>query len=640
MPPMPSKSLARRDILKTAGALALTTALGACAQKSGTVPAQSPAQGTSAPATAPAAETQQLLSEATEFLLRAYPESASNAGVDVGARAGLKSRLSDHSAEGQAAIAEETASFLARMERVNAAALPAPLPADAALALEVVRTVFERASEGFAFPFGDVALLNTYWSYRNSPYTVAQNTGAFVDIPFFLDSAHSVATGEDAQAYLARLEAFAGQLDGETERVRRDAAAGMILPDFLLAKTMGLFTDTLARNTADWGVVRSLAGKAAAIPGDPLPGDWKAEATAIAAGKIRPAIERQLAALEALAPEATSDAGVGARPRGDEYYAWALKASTTTDMTPGEVHAMGLEELDALHGRMDPILRAEGYTKGTVGERMKALAEDPRFQFSKGDKGREEIVALIEATLADIRTRMPEAFETLVPGFLEITRIPREAEGGAPAAYGGAGSIDGKQPGHFWINLRDTALHSRYSLPDLTYHEAIPGHVWQGEYTFKQPLIRSLLAFNAYSEGWALYAEQIADELGVYDDFPVGRLGYLQSLAFRACRLVVDTGLHAKGWSRERAVQFFVERNGSNPREVASEVDRYCAWPGQACGYKVGHTAINRLRTKAQDVLGERYDFRRFNDAVVLGGSVPMTVLARVIDNHIARELS
>ncbi len=225
-----------------------------------------------------------------------------------------------------------------------------------------------------------------------------------------------------------------------------------------------------------------------------------------------------------------------------------------------------------------------------------------------------------------------------MPGFLEVTRIPQEVEAGAPSAYGGAGSVDGKQPGKFWINLRDTDLHRTFTLQDLTYHEAIPGHVWQGEYTFKQPLIRSLLAFNAYSEGWALYAEQIADELGVYDDFPVGRLGYLQSLAFRACRLVVDTGLHAKRWTRQQGIDFFVVNNGSNPDEVQGEVDRYCSWPGQACGYKVGHSAIVRLRQKAKMALGDKFDFRRFNDALLLSGNVPMTVLERVVDDYIESE--
>jgi uncharacterized protein (DUF885 family) len=247
-------------------------------------------------------------------------------------------------------------------------------------------------------------------------------------------------------------------------------------------------------------------------------------------------------------------------------------------------------------------------------------------------------MSFIDDTLTDIRGRMPDAFETLVPGYLEVVRISPDVEAGAPGAYGGAGSIDGTKPGHFWINLRSTDLHNKFNLADLTYHEAIPGHVWQGEYAFKQSLTRSLLAFNAYSEGWALYAQQIADELGVYADFPVGRLGYLQSLAFRACRLVVDTGLHAKRWTRDEANQWFVENNGSNPEEVRGEVDRYCAWPGQALGYKVGHSAINRLREKAERELGEKFDYRRFNDAVVLGGSVPMTVLGRVIDSYIARE--
>jgi uncharacterized protein (DUF885 family) len=220
---------------------------------------------------------------------------------------------------------------------------------------------------------------------------------------------------------------------------------------------------------------------------------------------------------------------------------------------------------------------------------------------------------------------------------MEVKRMSPEAEPGAPAAYGGAGSIDGKIPGRFWINLRTTDLHRKYDLPDLTFHESIPGHIWQGEYTHNEPLIRQLLAFNAYSEGWALYAEQLADELGAYDGDPVGRLGYLQSIAFRAVRLIVDTGIHAKRWTRQQGVDYFVNVNGSNPVEVASEVDRYCAWPGQACGYKVGHTTINRLRDKAKAELGPKFDLKAFDDAVVLGGNVPMDVLAKNIDDYIAR---
>jgi uncharacterized protein (DUF885 family) len=326
-----------------------------------------------------------------------------------------------------------------------------------------------------------------------------------------------------------------------------------------------------------------------------------------------------------------------ARPHGDDYYPWALKASTTTTMTPDEVHQMGLDQVNELHGRMDPILKSIGYTTGSVGERMKQLAQDPRYKFSEGDKGRAKIMAFIQERLKLIRAVLPRAFHTMVRGNLEVRRLPPAEEPGAPGAYGGAGSIDGKIPGKFWINLRTTDLHRRYDLPDLAAHEAIPGHVWQGEYANKLPLIRTQLAFNAYSEGWALYAEQLVDELGVYDDFPEGRLGYLQSLAFRAARLVVDTGLHAKRWSRQQGLDYFVNANGSNPGEMASEVDRYCSWPGQACGYKVGHTTINRLRDEAKADLGQKFDLPYFDDAVVLGGNVPMDVLAKNVDDYIAR---
>ena len=330
------------------------------------------------------------------------------------------------------------------------------------------------------------------------------------------------------------------------------------------------------------------------------------------------------------------DAGIWARPGGDEFYAWALRASTTTRMTPEEIHHMGVEQLAELHGRMDPILKQLGYTQGSVGDRMNALAKDPAYKFPDNDQGRAEVVAYIQTWLDRIRAELPRAFRTLAKGNVEVKRLPPEEEPGAPAAYGGAGSIDGSTPGRMWINLRTTDLHSKYSLPDLAMHEAIPGHAWQGEYANQMPLIRSMLAFNAYSEGWGLYAEQLADELGLYDDFPVGRLGYLQSIAFRACRLVVDTGIHTKRWTREQGVQFFVERNGSNPLEVASEVDRYCSWVGQACGYKVGHSEINRQRDRAQAALGARYDLRDFDNVVLEGGNVPLDVLAQNVDEYIA----
>ncbi len=573
------------------------------------------------------AAAERLLADCAEELMVDYPESATMLGVDVGARAALKSKLTDRSAAGQRTIADRVARRLERLKAIDSASLGGAARID----LDVVRTAHEFALDGFAFPYGDVAVLDSSWSWRNAPYVVAQNTGAFLEIPSMLDDQHTVNGAADAEAYLERLDAYAGQIDGETERLRSAAAQKVIAPNFLLDKTLAQLRLARAGSVADWPLTQSLARRTASIPGD-----FAARAAKIASDRIAPALGRQYDELVEHRRRATSDAGVWKLPRGEEYYAWALRAGTTTQMTPDQIYLRGLEELRELQARMDTILVKQGYAKGTVGERMTALGKDPRFAFAENDAGRAKLMAWLTSRVADMRTRLPRAFATLVPGNFEIKRMAPEVEPGAPGAYGGAGSIDGKVPGKFWINMHKMSVFTTYSTPTLTYHESIPGHVWQGEYTFKLPLVRSLLAFNAYSEGWALYAEQLADELGVYDDDPFGRLGYLQSIAFRACRLVVDTGLHARRWTRQQAIEWFASTNGSSVDEVTGEVDRYCAWPGQACGYKVGHSEINRLRTKAQKALGKKFDFRKFNDAVVTGGGVPMTTLGRVIDRFIA----
>jgi len=577
----------------------------------------------------PDVAVESLLAEMAEELLADYPENATSLGIDRGKRAALKSKLADRSPDGQRSIAQRAEKRLKRLKAIDLATLGEAARID----VDVIRTAHEFALGGFAFPYGDVATLNQSWAYRNAPYVVSQNTGAFLEIPNLLDDRHTVETRADALAYLSRMEAYAGQLDGETARLKSAAARGVVAPDFLLDQAIRQLEIARGGNIAEWSLVTSLAKRT-----QKMPGRFAQQAEQIAREKVGPALNRQFDELTAHRQRATSDAGVWKLPDGDAYYAWALSAGTTTRLTPDEIHQMGQEQLRALQGEMDGILKGLGHTAGTVGERMAALAKEKRYQFPEGDEGRAQILAYLESRIADMRTRLPLAFATLVPGRLEIKRIPPEAEPGAPGAYGGPGTIDGKVPGRFWINLYTTSRHTRFSLPTLAYHESIPGHVWQGEYTFKLPLARSLLAFNAYTEGWALYSEQLADELGVYQDDPVGRLGYLQSIAFRACRLVVDTGLHAKRWTRQQAIEWFATTNGSGLEEVSSEVDRYCAWPGQACGYKVGHSEINRLRTQARQALGSKFDLRLFDDAVVKGGDVPMLVLARNIDAFIKKQ--
>ncbi|MEC7740932.1 MAG: DUF885 domain-containing protein, partial [Pseudomonadota bacterium] len=477
---------------------------------------------------------QRLLEVAGYNLLEHEPERATALGVDTGRHTYLRARLEDQSPAGQDAYA---ATLRQDLERVRAFPREG-LDSETLTSLDVVESAYDLALDGFALPYGDTPVGN----WRTAPYVVIQNVGEYLALPRFMQSNHKVENGDDADAYIERMEAMPATFDGELERIRQARGMGVVPPAFLLDKAIGQMEQTIASAGKGELFAADLRGKLQAMD---MPESHANRAAILEAGPIAEALTRQLEELRAERAVASDAPGISARPRGDEFYGWALRSSTTTILSPDEVHRQGLEELDALHARMDPILRGIGYTSGSVGERMQALSQDPRYKFAEGDPGRAEIMDFIAQRVEWIKAQMPRAFNTLVDPNMEVRRIPPAEEVGAPGAYGGAGSKDGSIPGRFWINLRTTDLHRKYDLADLTYHETIPGHVWEGEYSNRLPLIRSILAFNPFSEGWALYGEQIADELGAYDGFEVGRLGYLQSLAFRACRMVVDTGLHA-----------------------------------------------------------------------------------------------
>jgi uncharacterized protein (DUF885 family) len=564
-----------------------------------------------------------------EQILTEYPENATSLGIDKGARAPLKHRLTDRSAEGRARLAAGARARLAVLKQLDLGDLGAPNALDAAVA----RTAHDITDEGYRFPFGDVINLDNNLGYRNTPYVVNQLSGAFVEIPDFLASRHAVNSADDAEAFADRVDAYALALDGETGRLAHDRGIGVVAPDFLVDSTIKMIAGGAAVKPDEHGLVMSLAESTAKAN---LGNAQVERVRRTIADRVLPALARQAEELRRHRAMANGNAGVWDLGDGERYYRWALRAATTTHLSPQEVHKLGLDQTRMLQSQMDAILRKRGLTTGTVGARVAALGKDPSQLFPNTAAGREQLLAYCNAKIADIRKRLPRAFATLVPGRLVIKRVPVELEAGAPGGYAGAGTIDGSVPGQYYINLRDTNELPKFTLPTLCYHEGIPGHVWQGDYSNRLPLIRSLLAFNAYSEGWALDAEQLAGELGVYDDDPLGWLGYLQSMNFRACRLVVDTGIHAMRWGRDQGVNFFVENNGDSAAAIGSEVDRYCAWPGQACGYKIGHLEIDRLRDKAKGALGPRYDLRTFDDAVVKGGSVPMTLLEGVIDRYIA----
>lgn len=611
---MQHSTVSRRSALQKIGAAGAALALPSCASGG----------GSHALPVAPGGDVTATLDSIAWNLLRLKPERATGFGIDKGEHAALRAQAEDRSPEGQARLGRQLRLDLDRVRAMDVNRLD---PA-ARISVEVVRSAYAVALDGLALPYGDVAV----GEWRNAPYVVIQNVGAYLDVPRLLGADQPVKTADDAEAYLARLSAFAGQLDGETSRVRSAAAGGLVPPDFLLDKTVTQLEATLAAARAPDGgdLVQALKRRASAIPGD-----WERQAKAIVARQTVPALERQLAQIKALRGPATGAPGMRERPHGEAYYAWALRASTTTHMTPGEIHELGLRQIAEIHARMDPLLRQLGYTKGTVAERAVALQKDPRYAFPANDAGRAQIIAAMEERLTFIRRQLPRAFRRLPDTKVEIRRLPIAEEAGAPAAYGGAGAIDGSIPGRVWLNLGDTTIHNKANVGDLVFHEGLPGHVLQGNFALSMPLIRTILAFNAYSEGWALYAEQLADELGAYEGDPAGQVGYLSGLAWRAVRLVIDTGIHSRGWSRERARQAFVEATGLPMATAGSEVDRYCSWPGQACGYKVGHNEINRQRERARTALGSRFDVRDFNQAVVEGGNVPLDVLAGNVRRYV-----
>jgi uncharacterized protein (DUF885 family) len=548
------------------------------------------------------------------------PEAATNLGLDNGAKAHLSSKLADRS---EAAWTADRASARARLQSLadfDQTGLTRPGTVNLAVAAFRAQT----ASTGASFDYG-----SAIEGGRMGPYLVNQMTGSYFTVPDFMDTQHRVEDRDGAEAFLARLSALGPNLDAETARIDRDAGRGVVPPDFMIDLTLGQLKALRDQPAADMAMIRTLERKATALA---LAGYGDRAAALVEAG-VKPALDRQIAAFQRLRPGAVHDAGVWRLPEGERFYAHGLKYWTTTTMTPDEVHAVGLEQVAAISAEIDTILKARGMTHGTVGERIDALNKDPAQLWPNTEEGKLALIASLNRQVAALDPLLPRLFGRLPRTKVEVRRVPPAIEAGAPGGYYQGPPLDGSRPGAYYINLRDTANWPKFSLPTLTYHEASPGHHLQVALQRENqalPQYRRANGFSAYSEGWALYAEAVAaDDLDVYAEDPLGRVGFLMSYLFRAVRLVVDTGLHHKRWSREQAVDYMVA-SGAKPVGAAnSEINRYSAMPGQACAYKVGHTVIARLRAEAEARPG--FDLRRFHDAVLANGSTPLSVLEHLM---------
>ena len=479
------------------------------------------------------------------------------------------------------------------------------------------------------------------WLSSEGLYPISPMFGTQVRLASFMQTLHVVKNEKTARNYVARLRAMGAKLDALTAEMQRQSAAGVVIPPALLEKSLTVIGDTIAPAPAGSPLVTTFVERMAKADGIDAQRQAALRDEAIEAVKtsVYPAYERMRDALVAERPRATATAdGVGRLPDGAAFYQAMLEQFTTTTYTPEQVHQLGLAEVARIDAEMNALLVSQGLTEGTVAERMQALRTDPRFLLPNTAEGRDQLLARYREILDDMASRMPEYFKIIPPGELAVERVPESAEKGSAGAYYNPAAMDGSRPGTFYANLRDTSEMPTWGMKTLSYHEGIPGHHFQIA-TARElkglPFIRQQPIYTAYAEGWALYAERLAAEIGLYRDDPFGDLGRLQAEMFRAVRLVVDTGLHAKGWTREQAIEYMVSTTGMGESEVTSEVERYMALPGQALAYKVGQLKILELRDEARAALGPKFDLKDFHAVVLENGAVPLTVLERLVDEWI-----
>ncbi|MBB4859693.1 uncharacterized protein (DUF885 family) [Novosphingobium chloroacetimidivorans] len=550
------------------------------------------------------------------------PETATERGYDKGERAALKSQLDDNSPAGRARRTAQDRKSLAELKAIA----PAGLSQAGKLQREVALYVVGQRLVPETFQLDSV----------RRPYPIFQQGGAYFSVPDFLDTRHTIETKADAEAYLARLSAFRTALDEDTAYQRSLAPRGVVAPAWSLDLTLGQMRKLRDVPAAQSTLVASLARRAKEKG---LDGDWSARAAKIMDGEVYPALDRQMALLTQLRGTTPAGDGVWRLKGGEAIYAAALKDSITTSLSPEEVHQIGLRQVAEIGAQLTEMLDKAGYKGATVGQRLVALNSAPEQLYANTDAGRTAMIASLNQGVAQMKGLLPKAFSQIPDEPLEIRRVPPEIQDGASNGYYYRAPLDGSRPAIYWINLKDTADWPKYQLPSLTYHEGIPGHHLQLSYAGKSgevPLMLRTLFISAYGEGWALYAEQLADELGGYSGLE--KAGYLQSFLFRAARLVVDTGIHAKRWSREKATQYLVETVGFSAGRSQREVERYCTQPGQACSYKIGHNKWTELRQRAQGKLGDKFSLAWFHD-VLKEGLMPLELLERRVDERIAERM-
>ena len=482
------------------------------------------------------------------------------------------------------------------------------------------------------------------WQWHN--YPVNQLFGVQNNFPSFMVNSHRLLKRKDCDYYVMRLDALPRKFDQTLEGLRVREQRNILPPRFVVEEVLKEMTDFVAKPAAENILATSFKERAAKIASlnNKDRADLQTRVETSITNNVYPAYHKLIDYFNALLSKTTTDDGVWKLPDGDAFYAYCLRDNTTTTLQPNELHELGLREVTRIEGEMRTLLDANGFAGQPIGAAMDKLGKDPRFLYSSDDQGQAAALAeykrLIDNAIDDCRKRL---FLTAPKAKIEVRRVPEFKEITAPGAYYENGAMDGSRPGIFYANLRDMREVPKWSMPTLAYHEGVPGHHWQmsiAEELKGVPQFRKVIPFTAYGEGWALYSEWLAKQAGWYDHDPFGDLGRLQAELFRAVRLVVDTGVHAKRWTREQAITYMRDKTGMGEKEVKAEIERYIVAPGQACSYKVGMLKIQELRARAQQELGEKFDQREFHEAVLKNGGVPLEILEEQVNDYIQKKKS
>jgi uncharacterized protein (DUF885 family) len=493
-------------------------------------------------------------------------------------------------------------------------------------------------------------------------YPVNQMGGIQNGLPSLMESAHKLRDESDVEAYISRLSKFDTKFEQLIENLKIAENKGIIPPKFVIKRVVdemkgftGILTETIDSTKVSNSTLSAEKSnilytnfelkidKLDEISAEQKTSYKKQVEVEIDTTVFR-AYQNLIDYFEKLDEKATTDDGVWKLPNGEAYYRHQLKQSTTTNLNPEEVHQIGLSEVARIKSEMKNILLAEGYVDSTktVGVIIQELNKEERFLFPNTDEGRQMVLDEYDRILSEISGGLDNAFDVRPKAGLEVKRVPEFKEEGSAGAYYNGPAMDDSRGGVFYANLRNVHESVKFGMKTLAYHEGIPGHHFQIAIQSELegvPVFRTIGLFTAYVEGWALYSEQLAWELGLYDNDPFGNLGRLQAEMFRAVRLVVDTGIHYKKWTREEAIDYMVLNTGMTITEVTTEIERYIVWPGQACAYKIGMLKILELREKAKQELGNEFDLREFHNVVLKNGAVPLGILEEIVDSYIRETL-